>query len=108
MKEVKTVRVKFAKRGRLIYISHLDLNRVFARAFKRADLPMFYSEGFTPHPRFGFALPLSVGISSECEFVDIKLAEDMSCEEVGRRLCAALPGELEVLEAYESEARLRR
>ena len=107
MKEVKTVRVKFSKHSGLIYISHLDLNRVFKRAFRRADIPMYYSEGFSPHPRFGFALPLSVGISSDCEFVDIKLAEDMSAEEVGRRLSAVMPDGIEILDAYESDTKFK-
>lgn len=107
MKEVKTVRVKFSKHSNLIYISHLDLNRVFKRAFRRADIPMYYSEGFSPHPRFGFALPLSVGISSDCEFVDIKLAEDMSPEEVGERLSKVMPDGIDVLEAYESDAKFK-
>ena len=68
---------------------------------------MYYSEGFSPHPRFGFALPLSVGISSDCEFVDIKLAEDMSAEEVGNRLSAVMPDGIEILDAYESDAKFK-
>lgn len=107
MKEVKTVRVKFSKHSSLIYISHLDLNRVFKRAFRRAGIPMYYSEGFSPHPRFGFALPLSIGISSDCEFVDIKLSEDMSAKEVGRRLAEVMPDGIEILDAYESDAKFK-
>lgn len=107
MKEVKTVRVKFSKHSSLIYISHLDLNRVFKRAFRRADIPMYYSEGFSPHPRFGFALPLSVGISSDCEFVDVKLSEDMSAEQVGQRLSKVMPDGIEILDAYESDAKFK-
>ncbi|MBR5452824.1 MAG: TIGR03936 family radical SAM-associated protein [Clostridia bacterium] len=107
MKEVTTVRIKFSKEGRLIYISHLDLNRVFSRAFKRAGLPLYYSEGFSPHPRFGFALPLSLGTSSECEFVDIKLREMFTPEEVACRLAPALPPEIRILDAYNSDARFK-
>ena len=107
MKEVTTVRIKFSKEGRLIYISHLDLNRVFSRAFKRAGLPLYYSEGFSPHPRFGFALPLSLGTSSECEFVDIKLREMLTPEETARRLAPALPPEIRILDAYNSDVRFK-
>lgn len=107
MKEITTVRIKFSKEGRLIYISHLDLNRVFSRAFKRAGLPLYYSEGFSPHPRFGFALPLSLGTSSECEFVDIKLREMLTPEEVAERLAPALPPEIRVLDAYNSSVKFK-
>ena len=105
MNIVRPVRVRFAKRGMLIYISHLDLTRTFTRAFMRAELPIWYSEGFNPHPRFNFALPLSVGVSSECEFLDMKFVSDMSDEEAKRRLSAALPSDIEILEVYTPETK---
>ncbi|MBO4220191.1 MAG: DUF2344 domain-containing protein [Clostridia bacterium] len=101
----KTVRLKFSKQGPLIYISHLDLNRAFYRAFNRAGLPMVYSEGFSPRPRYNFALPLSVGTSSVCEYVDIKLRGEISPEEAGRRMSAALPADIAILDAYIPESK---
>ena len=79
---MSTHRIKFAKRGSLIFISHLDFAHSFTRALKRAELPIKYSEGFSPHPKQVFALPLSVGMVGENELCDITLTEDFSHEEV--------------------------
>ena len=65
------VRIKFSKTGDLQYISHLDLHRTFTRLLVRAGVPVWYSEGFSPHPRLVFATPLSVGAESLCEFLDV-------------------------------------
>lgn len=65
------VRIKFEKTGALQYISHLDLHRTFCRLLVRCEVPVWYSEGFTPHPRLVFATPLSVGAESVCEYMDV-------------------------------------
>ena len=65
------VRIRFEKTGALQYISHLDLHRTFCRLFVRNGVPVWYSEGFTPHPRLVFATPLSVGAESVCEYLDV-------------------------------------
>lgn len=65
------VRIKFEKTGALQYISHLDLHRTFCRLLVRCGVPVWYSEGFTPHPRLVFATPLSVGAESVCEYMDV-------------------------------------
>lgn len=65
------VRIRFEKTGALQYISHLDLHRTFCRLLVRCGVPVWYSEGFTPHPRLVFATPLSVGAESVCEFLDV-------------------------------------
>jgi len=65
------VRIRFEKTGALQYISHLDLHRTFCRLFVRKGVPVWYSEGFTPHPRLVFATPLSVGAESLCEYLDV-------------------------------------
>ncbi len=64
------VRILFSKTGDLQYISHLDLHRTFTRMMVRAGVPLWYSEGFSPHPRLAFATPLSVGAQSVYELVD--------------------------------------
>ncbi|MBR5539021.1 MAG: TIGR03936 family radical SAM-associated protein [Clostridia bacterium] len=70
-KEHIAVRIRFEKTGKLQYISHLDLHRTFCRLLVRCDVPVWYSEGFTPHPRLVFATPLSVGAESVCEYMDV-------------------------------------
>ena len=65
------IRIKFTKTGALQYISHLDLHRTFSRLLVRCGVSIWYSEGFTPHPRLVFATPLSVGAESLCEYVDV-------------------------------------
>lgn len=94
---MRSVRINFSKSGRAIYISHLDLNRMMTRAVRRAQLPMWYTEGFNPHPYIAFALPLSLGQSSDCEFMDIRIEGDMTDEEIKNRLSAALPDGLEII-----------
>ncbi len=99
--EPKTVRIKFRKVGSLQYISHLDLQRTFARVLMRADVPMWYTQGFNPHAKVVFGLPLSVGTESECEFIDLRLDRDISTSELRDRLNRELTEEMRVSEAYE-------
>ena len=70
------VRILFTKTGDLQYISHLDLHRAFTRMLVRAGVPLWYSEGYSPHPRLAFATPLSVGAESEYELVDVNIVGD--------------------------------
>ena len=97
----KTLRIKFRKVGSLQYISHLDLQRTFARVLMRADIPMWYTQGFNPHAKVIFGLPLSVGTESECEMIDLRLDRDISPEELRRRLNDELTDEMRVEEVYE-------
>lgn len=91
------VRLNFSKTGRAIYISHLDINRMMTRAVRRAKLPMWYTEGFNPHPYLTFALPLSLGQSSDCEYMDIRIEGDITDEEIMNRLNAVLPEGVKIL-----------
>lgn len=86
------VRATFKKTGRAKYISHLDLNRCMLRTFRRSGLPIWYTEGFNPHPYYAFALALSLGFESECEILDFNITDDnMSMEEIRDRLNAVMP-----------------
>ena len=85
----------------MIYISHLDINRMMTRAVRRAHLPMWYTEGFNPHPYIAFALPLPLGQSSECEFMDIRIEGDMTNDEVLKKLRAVMPQGVEIVSAEE-------
>ena len=94
------LRIKFTKTGPLKYISHLDLIRTMQSSLTRAKLPLWYSEGFTPRPKLVFALPLSVGVESICEFVDIKLIAPIphdTCD----RLQQQFDKHITILQAYE-------
>ena len=91
-------RVKFSKTGMAKYISHLDLLRCFTRAIMRSALPVEYSQGFNPHQKMTFALPLPVGVTSECEYVDISFEDGkVSDEEIKERLDKNLPPDINVI-----------
>ena len=81
-----TIRLGFYKKGALQYISHLDLQRTFQRILSRAELPLWYTQGFNPHPKLVFGLPLPIGCESVCEMADIKLVRDMPAEDILARL----------------------
>lgn len=84
-------RLLFSKQGEAVWISHLDLMRLFQRAFKRADLPLTHTQGYNPRPSVSIAMPLSVGTESLCELLDFELeGEEVPCEDVMRRLNAVL------------------
>lgn len=93
---MRCVRIRFTKTGRMIYVSHLDVNRMMTRAVRRAEMPMWYTEGFNPHPYIAFALPLSLGQSSECEYMDIRIESDMTNDEVKEKLSAVMPEGVEI------------
>ncbi|MCL2446997.1 MAG: TIGR03936 family radical SAM-associated protein [Oscillospiraceae bacterium] len=94
-------RIFFEKRGRAIYISHLDLMRAFTRAVRRAALPVWYTEGFNPHPYLAFPLPLPLGQEGLREACDVRLLETVPHDEVKARLNAVLPEGLRVLNVQE-------
>lgn len=92
----KDVRVWFSKTGTARYISHLDLSRCMSRAFHKAKLPLWYTEGFNPHVFLTFAAPLSLGFESKKEAMDIRLIEDMPYPELIEKLNAGLPHDIRV------------
>lgn len=98
---MREVRIRFAKVDRAKYISHLDTNRVFQRAFARAEINIWFTEGFNPHPYMSFSLPLSLGVESLCESVDIRLTDEMTDEEVKNRLNEVLPEGIYIVDVYE-------
>lgn len=104
---LKTVRIEFSKQGRAKYISHLDLTRMMTRAVRRAQLPVWYTEGFNRHPYLTFAAPLSLGYEGLCETMDLRLVEDMEYSDLVQRLNAAMPEGFAILDAYEAVAKPR-
>lgn len=90
-------RLVFGKKGRARYISHLDLMRAMQRVFKRARIPLWYTQGFNPHAYLMFPLPLSLGIESEVELLDVALVEELPEEELCSRLNACMPEGLQII-----------
>jgi len=90
------VRLEFSKTGRLRFLSHLELNRTIFRAIRRAGLPIAYSEGFHPQPKINYATPLSVGMESEQEFMDLELLPlgNFTTEQIVERMNAELPSDI--------------
>ena len=101
-----TLRLKFKKVGSLQYISHLDLVRTMSKIITRAKLPLWYTEGFNPKPKMIFAAPLSIGTESVCEFMDLRLIDDISPDEAKARLNANMTDEMQVIDAYYTEDKL--
>ena len=95
------VRIKFSKTGKVKFISHLDLCRTFRTAFIRAGIPIWYSQGFNPHPKMVFATTVSVGSESLTELLDIKITSPMEEEELRSRLNAELTKDIDIIEVYE-------
>lgn len=94
---MKNVRVFFEKTGKMKFISHLDMNRFFTRILRRSKLPVWYTEGFHPHPYIAFALPLSLGFESCYEVLDFKVEDDeISFEKIMKSLEAVVPSGIKI------------
>ena len=101
-------RLLFEKTGSAVWMSHLDLMRLFQRAFKRADLPLKHTQGFNPRPSVSIALPLSVGVESVCELLDFDLdGVNVPCDEITERLNRCLVDGVKVYTTYENGRKLR-
>ncbi len=101
-------RALFEKTGSAVYISHLDLMRLFQRAFQRAGLPLTHTQGFNPRPSVSIALPLSLGVESRCELLDFALeGEKLPDEEICARLNAALIPGVRVRQVYDTGRKLK-
>ena len=100
-------RALFEKTGNAIWISHLDLMRLFQRAFKRAGLPLTHTQGFNPRPSVSIALPLSVGVQSHCELLDFELESHFPCQQIKALLNENLVEGVRVLSVYDDGAKLK-
>lgn len=85
------LRIKYHKEHHLRFVAHLEMVRLMERVFRRMNLPLKYTEGFNPHPRISFASPLSVGVESVAELLDVELMEKMSIKTILERSQGALP-----------------
>ena len=101
-------RILFEKKGNAVWISHLDLMRLFQRAFKRAGLPLTHTQGFNPRPSVSIALPLSVGVESCCELLDFDLDGDKVANRIvrGKLNDYLLPG-IRVIKVYDNGQKIK-
>jgi radical SAM-linked protein len=99
---VQKLRIRYAKRGRLRFASHRDLARTLERALRRAQVPMAFSAGFSPHPKISYLGAAPTGSASEAEYLEIGLSVRRDPEAVRAALDAALPEEVAVLECVEA------
>ena len=92
--EPMRIRITYAKLGNLRFIGHLDLQRLFERALRRTNLPLRYTQGFSPHMRINLASALPLGFIGEAEQMDFWLDQDVPLDEISNRLSKSLPAEL--------------
>ena len=100
---MKIIRTKFNKEGDMIYISHLDLQQLLQRAFRRAEIDLVHSQGFNPHPKISYGNALALGTESQGEYVDVEIVEDLSVEEYLNRMSEQLPEGIKFIQAKEIE-----
>jgi radical SAM-linked protein len=95
---VQRLRLRFSRGEELKYVSHLDLMRLWERVLRRAEIPMAYSEGFSPHPRISLAAPLPLGVTSEAELMDVVVKKAISPHFFMQNTKPQLPRGVEVFE----------
>lgn len=101
-------RLLFEKKGNAVWISHLDLMRLFQRAFKRAGLNLKHSQGYNPRPLVAIAMPLSVGVESVCELLDFELEGcELSNSEIKEQLNRALIDGVQVRHVYDNAQKIK-
>jgi radical SAM-linked protein len=98
--------VRYAKRGKMRFASHLDVARAFERGVRRASLPIAYSTGFTPHPKISYAGGAPTGVASEAEYLSLTLTSRTEADAVRERLNAALPDGIDVIAVTEDSGGL--
>ena len=97
----KLIRVKYKKEDEMIFISHLDLQRLLQRAFRRATINLSYSEGFNPHPKMSYGNALALGVESQGEYVDIEIEDDIEVDEFLERINNQLPEGIKFIKGQE-------
>lgn len=98
---MQRLRLRFGRGEEVKFISHLDIVRFWERAFRRAGIPLAYSQGFRPHPRIAVAAPLAVGVTSEAELMDVWLNQWMPPQSLIMKVKGQLSHGFDIFEAYE-------
>lgn len=99
---VQKLRLRYTKRGRLRFTSHRDIARAFERALRRAQVPMAYSAGFSPHPKISWVGAAPTGVASEAEYVEISVAEPVDLARLQAALDESLPDGIDITEVVEA------
>ncbi|MFC9845124.1 TIGR03936 family radical SAM-associated protein [Streptomyces sp. NPDC060223] len=99
---MQRIRLRYTKRGRLRFTSHRDFQRAFERALRRAEVPMAYSAGFTPHPKVSYANAAPTGTGSEAEYLEIALTQARDPDKLRDLLDESMPVGLDIIEAVEA------
>lgn len=97
----KIIRCKFKKENDMMYISHLDLQRLLQRAFRRAEMQLSYSQGFNPHPKMSYGHALALGTESQGEYLDVEIEDDLTAQEFLKKINATMPSGIEFIQAKE-------
>ncbi|HAV10462.1 MAG TPA: hypothetical protein DCX22_02465 [Dehalococcoidia bacterium] len=97
---MERLRLKFSRGDEVKFISHLDIMRLWERAIRRADLPLMYSEGFTPHPRLSLAAPLSLGVTSDAEMMDAYFGRQISSQYMLSQINRQIPAGISIYDIW--------
>ncbi|MFC1957691.1 TIGR03936 family radical SAM-associated protein [Chloroflexota bacterium] len=98
---MQRLRIRLSRGEAIKFISHLDIMRLWERALRRAQIPLAYSEGFSPHPRISLAAPLPVGVTSEAELMDVFVSKWVSPHWFITAASQQMPAGIEILEVYQ-------
>lgn len=98
---MQRLRIKFNRGNEVKYISHLDITRLWERALRRSGVPLAYSQGFSPHPQIALAVPLSVGMTSEAELMDISCTRNVTPQWLTDMVNRQLPPGIRVLQTQQ-------
>jgi len=97
---MQRLRIRFSRREEIKFISHLDIMRLWQRALHRAEIPLAYTEGFSPHPRLSLAAPLAVGVTSQAELMDVFCSKWVSPHFFTNAVSQQLPAGIEIVQVY--------
>lgn len=103
---MERILIKFTKNKGAKFISHLDTVRTLHRAFRRAELPISYSQGFNPHASISVASPLSLGIESNAEYADVELKEAIDINIISRALNEVLPNDIKIVKVVKINGKM--
>jgi radical SAM-linked protein len=97
---MQRLRIRFSREEEIKFISHLDIMRLWQRALHRADIPLAYTEGFSPHPRLSLAAPLAVGVTSQAELMDVFCSQWVSPHFFTDAVSQQLPSGIEIVQVF--------
>ncbi|MCD6419385.1 MAG: DUF2344 domain-containing protein [Synergistetes bacterium] len=96
----KKLRIEYSKMGVIAFISHRDLIRLFERVLRTINLPFKFTEGFNPHPKMTFGLPLPIGVEGKNELMDIELSHEVNPDEITKLLRKKLPKGISIKKTF--------